>query len=103
MPIVDDARSVQPDTRYTCISTVAQGRARAMSAERAREGAVDRPLSPGQHLRAEIERLGLDQVALCKAAGVSRQTINNIVNDRQAISRAMAGQLARITGRSSDY
>ena len=74
-----------------------------MSANRGRARTVERELTPGQHLRAEIERLGLDQVAMCKAVGVSRQTINNIVNDRQPISRAMAGKLGRITGRSSDY
>jgi deoxycytidine triphosphate deaminase/addiction module HigA family antidote len=60
-------------------------------------------LSPGGHLRAEIERLGLDQVAVADAAGVSRQTINNIVNGRQPISRAMAAKLGRLTNRSSDY
>ena len=74
-----------------------------MSANRGRERTVDHELTPGQHLRAELERLGLDQIAMCKATGVSRQTINNIVNDRQPISRAMAGKLGRITGRSSDY
>ena len=60
-------------------------------------------LTPGAHLRAEIERLRLDQVAVAQATGVSRQTINNLVNDRQAISRAMAAKLGRLTGRSSDY
>lgn len=60
-------------------------------------------LTPGEHLRAEIERLGLDQVAVSQATGVSRQSINNIVNGRQPISRAMAGKLGRLTGRSSDY
>ncbi len=60
-------------------------------------------LTPGEHLRAEIERLGLDQIAVSQATGVSRQTINNIVNGRQPISRAMAGKLGRLTGRSSDY
>ena len=74
-----------------------------MSADRWRERAALGKLTPGQHLRAEIERLGLDQVAVRKATGVSRQTINNIVNDRQTISRAMAGKLGRLTGRSSDY
>ena len=74
-----------------------------MSAKRGRDRSVDDTLTPGQHLRAEIERLGFDQVAMCKATGVSRQTINNIVNDRQTISRAMAGKLARVTGRNSDY
>lgn len=60
-------------------------------------------LSPGAHLRAEILRLGLDQVAVSKTTGVSRQTINNIVNGRQPVSRAMAGKLGRLTGHSSDY
>lgn len=60
-------------------------------------------LAPGEHLRAEIERLGLDQVAVSQATGVSRQSINNIVNGRQPISRAMAGKLGRLTGHSSDY
>lgn len=60
-------------------------------------------LTPGAHLRAEIERLGLDQVAVSKATGVSRQSINNIINSRQPISRAMAAKLGRLTGRNSDY
>jgi len=60
-------------------------------------------LTPGAHLRAEIVRLGLDQVAVSNATGVSRQSINNIVNGRQPISRAMAGKLGRLTGHSSDY
>lgn len=64
---------------------------------------ADGPLTPGKHLRAEFERLGLDQVEVSRATGVSRQSINNIVNDRQPISRAMAGKLARITGHSADY
>lgn len=65
--------------------------------------AADGDLTPGEHLRAEIERLGLDQVAVSNATGVSRQSINNIVNGRQPISRAMAGKLGRLTGHSSDY
>jgi plasmid maintenance system antidote protein VapI len=32
-------------------------------------------LTPGAHLRAEIEHLGLDQVAIAEATGVSQQTI----------------------------
>src|SRR6185312_7038037 len=44
------------------------------------------PLDPGQHLRAELKRLGLNQIYLSKAAGVSRQTVNNIVNGRHPIS-----------------
>jgi deoxycytidine triphosphate deaminase/addiction module HigA family antidote len=58
---------------------------------------------PGDHLRAEIERLGLDQIEVSRATGVSRQSINNIINGRQPISRAMAGKLGHLTGQSSDY
>ncbi len=68
----------------------------------AARGAPDE-LSAGDHLRDEIERLGLDQVAVSAATGVSRQTINNIINGRQRVSRTMAGKLGRLTGRSSDY
>ena len=64
---------------------------------------VNGGLTPGEHLRAEIERLNLDQVAVSNATGVSRQSINNIVNNRQPISRAMAAKLGRLTGHSSDY
>jgi addiction module HigA family antidote len=60
-------------------------------------------LKPGDHLRAELARLGLDHGAVSKATGVSRQSINNIVNGRQPISRAMAARLGRLTGHSSDY
>ncbi|MBS0245927.1 MAG: helix-turn-helix domain-containing protein [Proteobacteria bacterium] len=59
--------------------------------------------TPGAHLRAVLKRLGLDQVAVSKATGVSRQSVNNIINGRQPISRAMAGKLGRLTGHSSDY
>lgn len=77
-----------------------------MSAGSRRKAEDDRMagrVGPGAHLRAELLRLGLDQVAVSKATGVSRQSVNNIVNGRQTISRAMAGKLGRLTGHSSDY
>jgi deoxycytidine triphosphate deaminase/addiction module HigA family antidote len=75
-----------------------------MSADHRGNAAADTgELTPGDHLRAEIERLGLDQVAVSAATGVSRQSINNIVNGRQPISRAMAAKLGRLTGHTSDY
>lgn len=75
-----------------------------MSADLRGNAAADAgELTPGDHLRAEIERLGLDQVAVSASTGVSRQSINNIVNGRQPISRAMAAKLGRLTGHSSDY
>ncbi len=74
-----------------------------MSAQ-ARKRASGAPVrTPGEHLRSEMQRLGFDQGTLAHALGVSRQSVNNIVTDRLPISRAMAGKLARVTGRSSDY
>lgn len=75
----------------------------AGSRDKARADREARRATPGAHLRAELRRLGLDQVAVSKATGVSRQLVNNIVNGRQPISRAMAGKLGRLTGNSSDY
>jgi deoxycytidine triphosphate deaminase/plasmid maintenance system antidote protein VapI len=60
-------------------------------------------LTPGQHLRAELRRLGLDQVAAGRALGLTRQTINNIVNDRFPIARATASKLGELTGHRADY
>ena len=60
-------------------------------------------LIPGEHLRQEMVRLGFDQGALAQQVDVSRQTVNNIINGRQNISRAMAAKLGRLMGRSSDY
>lgn len=77
------------------MSTDSRGKAAA-------DGETERA-TPGAHLRAELRRLGLDQVAVSKATGVSRQSVNNIINGRQPISRAMAGRLGRLTGHSSDY
>ena len=74
-----------------------------MSAESTGRAGGSGALTPGEHLRAELARLRLDQGAASKATGVSRQSINNIINGRQAISRAMAAKLGRITGHSSDY
>lgn len=74
-----------------------------MSAEKRGRTRRGGPREPGEHLRAELARLGLNQIVVGKATGVSRQTINNIINGRQAISRAMAARLGRLTGRSSDY
>lgn len=59
--------------------------------------------SPGDHLRAELKRLGIDQVTLSTRVGVSRQTVNNIINGRQEISRPIARKLGVLTGRPNDY
>ena len=62
-----------------------------------------RTITPGEHLRAEMERLGLNQVSLGKRLGVTRQTVNNVMNGRQRISRALSAALGRLTHRPPDY
>ena len=60
-------------------------------------------ISPGKKLRSLIVDRGLDQIKVADEIGVTRQTINNIVNDRQPISRDMANRLARLTGKTPGY
>jgi addiction module HigA family antidote len=57
----------------------------------------------GQHLKSELKRLGFTQVDLSMRLGVSRQTVNNIINGRQEISRSVARRLGLITGQPPDY
>jgi addiction module HigA family antidote len=62
-----------------------------------------RVVGPGEHLRHEIKRRGLDQTTLSQAIAVSRQSINNIISGRQLISRKMALKLAKKMRQPSDY
>lgn len=64
---------------------------------------ISKLLTPGERLRAEIRRQGLDQGKLAELTNVSRQTINNIVNGRYPISRGMAARLALLTGQRLQY
>jgi len=60
-------------------------------------------MTPGEHLRLELKRLALNQTELARALDISRQTINNVINGRQPVSRALARKLGSITGKPSDY
>lgn len=60
-------------------------------------------MTPGARVRALIEELGLDQIRFAAKTEVSRQTISNIVNGHQTISREMANRLALLTGRPPGY
>lgn len=59
--------------------------------------------TPGEHLRAELLHMGMDQATLSVRLDVSRQTVNNIINGRQEISRSIARKLGALTGHSEDY
>ena len=60
-------------------------------------------VSPGHRVRLLLAELQLDQNELAEKLGVTRQTINYIVNGRQPISRDMAGKLARLSGHTPGY
>ena len=60
-------------------------------------------VSPGHRVRLLLAEMQLDQNELAEKLGVTRQTINYIVNGRQPISRDMAGKLARLSGHTPGY
>jgi addiction module HigA family antidote len=56
-------------------------------------------VSLGSVLRLEIEEgLGISQEALAAATGVSRLTINEIVNEKRSVTAEMALKLAKALG-----
>lgn len=56
-----------------------------------------RPTHPGALLREEImPAVGLTQIELARRLGVSRLTVNEIVNERRAVTPDMAHRLARV-------
>lgn len=61
------------------------------------------PTHPGEFVREDIlVEARLSQQQLAVALGVSRRTINQIVNERRGISADMALRLAKFTGTSVD-
>lgn len=56
-------------------------------------------VSPGSVLRVEIEeRLNISQDQLAGALGVSRLTVNEIVNEKRTVTAEMALKLAKTLG-----
>jgi antitoxin HigA-1 len=54
------------------------------------------PPHPGEILRADyLEPLGLTVTGAAKALGVSRKTLSAVLNERAAVSPAMAHKLAK--------
>jgi antitoxin HigA-1 len=57
------------------------------------------PAHPGRIVRNDcLEPLGLSVTAGAKVLGVTRQTLNNIVNEKSGISPEMAIRLAKAFG-----
>lgn len=63
-----------------------------------------RPTHPGELLREEfMPDYGLTVAGLAKALGVSRQSVNEIVRERRAISPEMAIRLSKLFGNSAQF
>ena len=63
-----------------------------------------RPTHPGEMLREDfMPDFGLTVSGLAKAIGVSRQSINELVRGRRAVSPEMALRLARLFGHRPEF
>jgi len=63
-----------------------------------------RPTHPGEMLREDfMPDFDLNVSSMANALGVSRQTINEILRERRAISSAMALRLSRLFGNSPEF
>ena len=67
-------------------------------------GMKRRPTHPGEMLREDfMPDYGLTVAGLAEAIGVSRQSINELLRERRAISPEMALRLARLFGNSAEF
>jgi len=74
-----------------------------MSIPNKRERKV-RPTHPGEMLRKDfLPDYGLTVSSFAKALGVSRQTVNELLRERRAVSPSMALCLSRLFGTSPDF
>jgi addiction module HigA family antidote len=63
-----------------------------------------RPTHPGEMLREDfLPDYGLSVAGLAEAAGVSRQSINELLRGRRAVSPEMALRLSRLFGNSAEF
>jgi addiction module HigA family antidote len=63
-----------------------------------------RPTHPGEMLRQDfLPDYGLTVASLAEAVGVSRQSINELLRARRAVSPEMALRLSRLFGNSAEF
>jgi addiction module HigA family antidote len=63
-----------------------------------------RPTHPGEMLREDfLPDYGLSVSGLATALGVSRQTVNELLRERRAVSPEMALRLSRLFGNSAEF
>ncbi len=74
-----------------------------MSIENTRERKI-RPTHPGEILREDfLPDYGLTVSRLARALGVSRQTVNELIQERRAVSPEMAIRLSRLFGNTPEF
>ena len=74
-----------------------------MSIENKRERKI-RPTHPGEMLREDfLPDYGLTVSSLAQALGVSRQTINELLRERRAVSPEMSLRLSRLFGNTPEF
>ena len=65
---------------------------------------AQRPPHPGEFLREDyLPECGLSVAGLARRLGVSRQSVNELVNERRAVSTDMALRLGRLFGTTPQY
>ena len=63
-----------------------------------------RPTHPGEMLREDfLPDYGLTVSGFAKAIGVSRQTVNEVLRERRAVSPEMALRLSRLFGSTAEF
>jgi len=63
-----------------------------------------RPTHPGEMLREDfLQDYGLTVSGLAEALGVSRQSVNELIRERRAVSPEMAIRLSRLFGNSAEF
>lgn len=63
-----------------------------------------RPTHPGEMLREDfLPDYGLTVSSFAKALGVSRQTVNELLRERRAVSPGMALRLSRLFGNTPEF
>ena len=74
-----------------------------MSILNTRERTV-RPIHPGEMLREDfMPDYGLTVTGLAEAIGVSRQTVNELLRERRAVSPEMALRLSCLFGNTAEF
>lgn len=57
-----------------------------------------RAIHPGASLRRDLEQLGRSKTVLSRLLGISRQTLHEILAEKQSITPRVALRIAKLTG-----